>query len=169
MGKATKPTFAKLKGYDQVRASQSLPCSVAILRRSPHILRASSENQSAKFFGIRFRSVFPEFELQVIANGLPDVDTELKHVANAYYREIRCGLFHDAMTRTGTVVVKGADHTLQVAEHPVTKKLRIEIDPFQLLNRIQTHFDGYVAKLRNSSDTAVRENFEREWDRRTSA
>lgn len=115
MGKATKPTFAKLKGYDQVRASQSLPCSVAILRRSPHILRANSENQSAKFFGIRFRSVFPEFELQVIAKELPDVDTELKHVANAYYREIRCGLFHDAMTRTGTVVVKGADHTLQVS------------------------------------------------------
>lgn len=89
--------------------------------------------------------------------------------SNAYCREIRCALFHEAMTRTGTVVVKGADHTLQVAEHPVTKKLRIEIDPFQLLQRIQTHFDGYVAKLRNSSETAVRENFEREWDRRTSA
>jgi len=130
---------------------------------------ASSEYQSAKFFAYGFRAVFPEFETQVVAKGLPDVDAELKRVADAYYKEIRCGLFHEAMTRTGTVVVKGAEYTLQVAEHPITKKLRLEIDPFHLLNRVQAHFNKYVAALRDPSETAIRENFEREWDRRTTA
>lgn len=129
---------------------------------------ASSEGQSAKFFAIGFRNVFPEFESQAVARGVQDIDAELRRVADAYYREIRCGLFHEAMTRTGTVVVKGAEHTLRVAEHPTTHKLMLEIDPFHLLARVQSHFDKYVATLRDAANTTARENFEREWNRRTS-
>lgn len=128
----------------------------------------SSEYKSAKFFGIGFRDVFPEFESQVVATGATDVDAELKRLSDAYYREVRCGLFHEAMVRAGTVIVKGASHTLQVREDASTKKLQFEIDPFSLLNRVQAHFDSYVSKLRSGAGTQLRTKFEREWDRRTS-
>lgn len=129
---------------------------------------ASSDRQSGKFFGYGFLDVFPEFESQVVARGTTDIAAELERVAGAYYREIRCGLFHEAMTRTGTVVVKGAEHTLTITEDQATKRLRLEIDPFHLLNRVQRHFDAYVSSLRDVAQTSKRENFEREWDRRTS-
>jgi len=127
---------------------------------------ASSEGQSGKFFAFGFRAVFPEFESQVIGKGIVNVDAELKRVTDAYYREIRCGLFHEAMTRSGTVVVKGADHTLLVAENAATRKLQLQIDPFHLLTRVQNHFDRYICDLRDPAQAAKRENFEREWDRR---
>jgi hypothetical protein len=128
----------------------------------------SSEGKSTQFFGIGFRAVFPEFESQVVARGFADVDAELKRLSDAYYREVRCGLFHEAMVRAGTVIVKGTGLTLQVAEEPSSKKLTFEIEPFQLLRRVQKHFDDYITNLRRPTEVQLRTNFEREWDRRTS-
>jgi len=71
------------------------------------------------------------------------------------------------MVRAGTVIVKGAKNTIQVVEDPTTKKLRLEVDPFHLLNRVQKHFTSYIAKLKNTNEVQTRTNFEKEWDRRT--
>lgn len=127
----------------------------------------SSKNKAGEFFSIGFRNVFPEFESQVVAKGVTDVAAELRRVADAYYTEIRCGLFHEAMVRAGTVIVKGANHTIQVVEDFTTKNLRLEVDPFHLLNRVQSHFTSYITKLRNTDEVQTRTNFEKEWDRRT--
>ena len=127
----------------------------------------SSENQSGKFFGIGFRSVFPEFESQVVARGAVDVDGELKRLSTAYYREVRCGLFHEAMTRAGTVIVRGAAHAASNTRTRHQRSSSSKSTRFLCSIASNNTSTSTSPTSRNGTDVQQLEHFEREWSRRT--
>lgn len=130
----------------------------------------SSVKQSAAFFSFGFLNVFSEFEGQAIAYGATDPAKQLDRLAREFYKEIRCALYHEALTSGGVIVDPTAQQTVQFTVEKATGDIRqLWVNPFKVVHRVETHFKEYLAKLRNPSETALRAAFEAEWDRRAAA
>jgi hypothetical protein len=127
----------------------------------------SSDRHSGEFWAYGFLHVFPELESQVRASGVSDPEKQLAALGSRFYSQIRCGLAHEGLTRNSVVVARGTPHVFSVAADRATGQIHhIEIDPFQLVTSIQSHFDDYIRKIRDSSEVTLRAAFVREWDRR---
>jgi len=99
-----------------------------------------SENNSKKFFIKGVRRIF-------------DKENVPEDILKDYYKQIRCGLFHDGMTR-GNVVISG--------EFPDPLRYTngiIKINPHKFLGKIKEDFQRYVSDLEQGYDKKLIENF----------
>ena len=94
-----------------------------------YIRGQSSESQSLKFFAYGFVEVFPTLPLWIEQQGVPNPQKELETIAREYYKEVRCGLFHEAMTRGRVVIVSGDLDPLQMYFDTSRQVVRIQINP----------------------------------------
>ena len=88
-----------------------------------------------------------------------------KKLANVLYREARCGLFHDGLTRSRIFVARGGLAPL-IVQVPADGRLKIErvmIDPEKWLAEIEKRHADYVAQLRDPGNVEVRANFVKAW------
>jgi hypothetical protein len=79
--------------------------------------------------------------------------------AKTFYKLVRCGLFHDGITKPGVGIENRFPDTVKV--DPGTGDLLIS--PRWFLALVKTDFDEYVQQLRDPAQTQLRANFEARW------
>lgn len=100
--------------------------------------------KSKEFFTVGFRAVTD--------GKLTLVGTTVEDVAERLYKLVRCGLYHDGLTRAGIVLRADAERPPERRRAMYTQRgvdgtLEIVIDPKVLIWTLQDHFAGYVAEL----------------------
>jgi hypothetical protein len=76
------------------------------------------------------------------------------------YRLVRCGLFHDGMTRAGVQIENRFDRALEF------DGANIKISPNKFLDAVTAYFTDYMAQLKEPANVELRNSFERKWDTR---
>lgn len=99
----------------------------------------TSNNRSREFFTSSINRLYPNVHSQ---NDLND-----------FYREARCGLFHNGMVRGKIIINYSFEHPIHF-DNPRT----IKVNPKMLLNDIKNDFKQYIELLK--SDNQSRTNFD---------
>ncbi len=117
-----------------------------------------SKNRSFEFFSSGLIKVFS------FGNEPQDA---IKIIARAIYDQVRCGFAHDGMFRNRLFFSEVRPKPLNVTfprkidgELDFTQVESILINPIRFYESIQTHFDQYLAGLRNGTDKALKNAFE---------
>lgn len=105
----------------------------------------SSKGQSSRVFVDGMLNTFRE------AKG------EHRELLANFYSAVRCGLFHDGMTKTGVVISQGYDYAFAVVRET------IQINPWRFLDAVRAGLREYTTRLRDPANVALREAFERRW------
>jgi len=121
-----------------------------------YIQGKDSRNRSQEFFEAAFVEVF-------LPGGIGE--RMLKRVAEVLYKDARCGFFHDGMFRERIFLgkPKGVMHiTLPrvngvIDENGVIESVVIDVEDFY--RYVDGHFRRLAARLRDQSQTELRENF----------
>lgn len=117
-----------------------------------------SKNRSFDFFSAGLAKVF--------SFGKESQDA-INTIARAIYGQARCGFAHDGMFRNRLFFSEVRPEPLNVTfpkkiggELDLTQVESILINPFRLYESIQTHFEQYLADLRNGTDKDLKNAFE---------
>ena len=103
------------------------------------------------------RDVFPE-----LAKEKP------KHEAwflNSMYGDVRCGLYHQGMTKGGIFVSQDIGAPFEFRDLGKGKHA-IVLNPKLLTDRLTSHFDDYVRKIEDPANAEARANFEGMFDQK---
>jgi hypothetical protein len=117
-----------------------------------------SHNRSKEFFARGFWSVFPSVNWAYRRAG------DEKIITDTLYDQLRCGLFHDAMSRR-QVVIRPSRSPLAIACDQPGVIASIIVNPELFFRQIAYHFHLYVTELRNPANAVLRANFTRTWER----
>lgn len=101
----------------------------------------SSRGRSEEFLKKSIHRMYPEKNW--------DDDTELHN----FYIQVRCGLFHDGMTRDMVVYKYTYDESLRFLRDT------IEVNPKLLLKDIKKDFNKYLKELKTMTNNELRQNF----------
>jgi hypothetical protein len=88
---------------------------------------------------------------------LPELGTRIS-VLGDVYDELRCGLYHHGAPK-GRVTITRSDIPVQIQVESTHSLGAIIIDPWALFSRVEEHFAAYLAELRNTANTDLREAF----------
>ena len=102
-----------------------------------------SLNDSPNFFKKAIKRIFPE----IILNGSNE------EILNIIYNQVRCGLFHDGMTRPSITINGEHENSISFSNS------NIIINPYKFLDKIIRDFENYISELKNPSNKVLRENF----------
>lgn len=93
-------------------------------------------------------------------------DQLLGRVADVIYTDARCGFFHDGCFRSKIFISPDASHdliiTLPKRDGVIDLNGRIKsiiINPNLVFSAVENHFENYLKRLRNISESVVRMNF----------
>jgi hypothetical protein len=111
-----------------------------------------SENDSRGTFIDGVLSVFPEVQKW------PYSPTRI--FLHKLYKDVRCGLYHTAMTKSG-IGIWGEGGPISYQDNPPV----IMINPHQLAPALRQHFEGYIARLNDAGETDLRQAFVKRFDR----
>jgi hypothetical protein len=103
----------------------------------------SSESKSLEFFKKGIKRIFPE---------LSDEESD------RLYKEVRCGFFHDGITRKAIFITGEQKDTF------VRQGDNLIINPHLFLDKIIKDFEKYISELKNQDSKECRTNFEKFWD-----
>lgn len=116
-----------------------------------------SRNRSPEFFANGFSKVF---KIQEAGK------ESARIVADAIYKQARCGFAHDGMFRN-RVFFSDVPSKPVVVSFPkkdgildLSQVESIVINPFRFYESIRIHFEGYVKSLRENSDITMKQAFE---------
>ena len=115
----------------------------------------TSDNRSREFFDEGLTAVFPELNPR-----------DLAVFSRDFYRQVRCGLLHQGLTRGKIGITKGAAAALAVSLDASKGLHQAIIDPWLFLAHVERHFRLYVGRLRDPSEKDLRAAFERWFDSR---
>lgn len=115
----------------------------------------TSDNKSREFFDLGLMAVFPDLN-----------QTDLAAFSHEFYRQVRCGLLHQGLTRGQVGITRGAAAALTVSLDASEALQQAIIDPWLFLNHVEAHFSGYAGRLREPSETGLRAAFEKWFDSR---
>jgi hypothetical protein len=94
--------------------------------------------------------------------GFDDSDSA-NHWLEDFYRLVRCGLFHDGMTRDRVLIENRFDTPLAY------DGTCIRVSPNKFLDAVIEHFNQYIGELKDQSNINLREAFRRKYDVRLNA
>lgn len=103
----------------------------------------SSEGKSEDFFKKALARVFPRVT---------------ENQKNLLYKEMRCGFFHDGITRK-TIFITGEQKGILKEERG-----NLIINPHLFFDAIRMDFEKYISFIKEKSNHLERENFEKFWD-----
>ena len=115
----------------------------------------TSDNKSREFFDAGLTAVFPDLN--------PD---DLAAFSREFYRQVRCGLLHQGLTRGKVAITKGATAALALSLDGSKALQHAVIDPWLFLAHVEAHLAGYVGRLRNLAEKDLRAAFEKWFDAR---
>ena len=110
---------------------------------------------SAEYFKKGARAAFPELD-----------DEHPQHVRwfiRSLYRAVRCGLYHQGMTRVG-ILLSGDIGAPYEFNDLGPGKHEIIINPKLLTDHLRAHLEDYLKRLRDSANAEARTNFEAMYD-----
>lgn len=102
----------------------------------------TSKKQSKGFFIKGMRRIFNKEHVS-------------KQVLSDFYEQVRCGLFHDGMTKEKVLI--SCDFVEPISIHHDV----IYIHPHWFLDKVKEDFHKYILDLKNSKNKAMRANFEK--------
>lgn len=111
----------------------------------------SSHNQSKKFFIKGVRRIFDK-------TNVPE------SILESYYEQIRCGLFHDGITKKNVVISGDFPNPISYAGNQTEQNGVIKINPHKFLDKIKADFEEYISQLKDGSVQDTVKNFERRWE-----
>jgi hypothetical protein len=120
----------------------------------------SSKNQSGAFFRKGFLRVFPNLG---VGRTPPLSPNDRDTLVNAIYDEIRNGLYHQMNVKSRVAITqsgKTIDFILDAKNNPTA----IVLDPWEILKEIKRDFAAVIAKLRDTSQTKLRNDFTKYFD-----
>jgi hypothetical protein len=115
----------------------------------------TSDNKSREFFDAGLTAVFPDLD-----------PADLAAFSREFYRQVRCGLLHQGLTRGKVAITRGASAALAVSLDASQALQQATIDPWLFLAHVEAHLSGYVARLRNPAEKDLRAAFETWFDSR---
>lgn len=104
----------------------------------------SSHRKSGEFFREAMKRIFPEIKQ------IKNVDTILGN----FYDQVRCGLFHDGMTKRGVTISGEFGTPVCIFSND------IKINPHKFLDRISEDLKKYISELKDKNNKELRRNFE---------
>jgi hypothetical protein len=91
----------------------------------------------------------------------PNLDPEIpRSLFVDLYDQIRCGLFHQGLTKSKVVITRIGENPIEVIHGSAHEVIQIRVVPVNLIDAIHRHLVHYVAELRNPVNTSLRQNFE---------
>jgi hypothetical protein len=112
----------------------------------------ASHGKSAFYFKKGVKTVFQQLNQWPTTAVDPFLDT--------LYEAARCGLYHGSMTLAGIVLTGSIGSTVAFNQ----KHNRIALNPHRLPVDLKGHLGDYVTKLRDMSQTVLRQNFEKRFN-----
>jgi hypothetical protein len=109
-------------------------------------------HRSEEYFNRGVRSVL-EPHIQ------PEGSTISDETLHILYDEVRCGMYHAGMTGPRVVITRNPAVGIMREDHG-----HLVINPYALVEVVQTHFSNYVVSLNDPTNADLRENFERRFD-----
>jgi|SRR3989344_2990026 len=106
----------------------------------------SSANKSKEFFVRGMRRIFCRRSVNS------------KKYLEEFYRQVRCGLFHDSMTRKKVTISGELKNKIRLTRN------EIKINPYLFLDSVYNDFVKYIEKLRDKRSKKLRKNFELRWN-----
>lgn len=99
----------------------------------------------------------------------------LGRIADALYEDARCGFFHDGMFRNRVYFGRRCEGPLVISLPKIEGSIdetgvieSILVNPTEFFRYVEGHFMGYVARLRDTSQTELRHRFKEacrlKWD-----
>jgi hypothetical protein len=123
----------------------------------------SSRNKSRAFFKSGFRRLFRPIPTKEIENR--ELEKHVDISLDELYRQVRCGIFHTATTRSKVVLKKNLPVTVAIRYNETRNRVDlIEINPIRCLNHLDVALSEYFTKLRNPANTCLRSNFQKGWE-----
>ena len=104
-----------------------------------------SENNSKKFFIKGLRRIF-------------DKENVSEDILKDYYKQVRCGLFHDGITKSNVLISGDFQEPLRYINGI------IKINPHKFLDKIKEDFQRYVNDLEQDYDKKLTSNFIKMFD-----
>jgi hypothetical protein len=114
----------------------------------------SSDQRSKRFFKDGLIDIFPENTV------------DLSTYSDDFYREVRCGLLHQGMTRGKIGISQGTQSAIEIHRNSVGLFEFAMINPWLFLDRVKQHFDRYLNDIRNPANLDLRVKFERWFEAR---
>jgi hypothetical protein len=74
---------------------------------------------------------------------------------NQFYTAVRCGLFHDGMTRRGVGISKDFPEALVYDED----RQQVLVNPNSFLDAVRSDFEQYLVDLKDPANSELRESF----------
>ncbi len=145
----------------------TLACPYFEMIESYH-LGSESKNRSKEFFRNGFLRVFPNFVATLAAAGYASPERLANQIVDCLYEQLRCGLLHEAATKSKVLIRKDTVPLGLMLEHTSGDVGAIVIDPYLLFNEVDAHFRRYVSQLRDPKEALLRSNFEKFFDFRMS-
>lgn len=102
-----------------------------------------SKNNSCNFFVRGMKRIFDKEEIP-------------EEIIKKYYNQVRCGLFHDGITKKNVSISGGYNNPISYSAG------KIFINPHKFLDKIILDFKLYISQL--SENLNLRDNFERRWN-----
>lgn len=128
-----------------------------------------SDKDSKSFFISAFKKVVPLEKHSTDSDApQPVSDEEIEAIGEAFYKNMRCGLFHIGLTRYGIELSRTPPDNFPGSALWIEKTENggyyASINAPALLDVINSHFREYMAVLRNPRNTVERENFRAAWN-----
>ncbi len=99
---------------------------------------------------------------QFFKEGLKDLFPNLKQdLVDLTWSSIRCGLFHNGMTGDGIFLNTDEGNQLEIALFKINNEDKVLINPHKFLDKVKSHFQKYISKLKDNANTELRNNFEK--------
>lgn len=110
----------------------------------------SSTRQSKKFFIKGMKRIFDKSDVP-------------NQILEKYYDQIRCGLFHDCMTRKSVTLSSESKKPISYTTNQNNSDCLIKINPHKFFDKIREDFENYIFQLKEGYNDELIENFEKKW------
>jgi hypothetical protein len=114
----------------------------------------TSNNRSKEWFSKGLRDIFPEPKV---------TDESWKKLSNFLYDQLRCGLFHQGISKTNIIITTNLHgdkaFVIVIKEDKDTGEMMAAINPHTLIDGFSQYFQEYFKEIRNPKNAEKREKF----------
>jgi len=103
---------------------------------------------SRKLFARGLRAVFPDLAA-----------SESDALIGELYEQLRCGMFHDGITREKVLISPASPHAFAIEKNDNGSLKRVTVTPVNLMYHLEEHLKEYTRRLRDPTNTELRHNF----------
>ena len=122
------------------------------------------DRMSKKYFNKSIEAIFIKIKSVQLINNMDNIKD--RKILDFLYKFLRCGAFHAGFPDGKVYLDRDCMFVLDIKTKADCKKEldQIVLNPVKFVEEVIKYFNGYIFDLKNTSDEALRENFEKRWD-----